>query len=138
MAELKTKKNKKSVSAFLKSIADDRKPKDAETLMKMMKRITKETPTMWGDSIVGFGSYHYVYDSGREGDWFVAGFAPRKRNLTLYVMSGFKRHDPLMKKLGKYKTGMSCLYITKLDDIDMDVLEDLVKESVKHMRKAYA
>ncbi|MEE8135024.1 MAG: DUF1801 domain-containing protein [Gemmatimonadales bacterium] len=138
MAELKTKKNKKSVSAFLKSIADDRKRKDAETIMKMMKRITKETPTMWGDSIVGFGSYHYVYDSGREGDWFVAGFAPRKRNLTLYVMSGFKRHDPLMKKLGKYKTGMSCLYITKLDDIDMDVLEDLVKESVKHMRKAYA
>ncbi len=138
MAELKTKKNKKSVSAFLKSIADDRKRKDAETIMKMMKRITNETPTMWGDSIVGFGSYHYVYDSGREGDWFVAGFAPRKRNLTLYVMSGFKRHDPLMKKLGKYKTGMSCLYITKLDDIDMDVLEDLVKESVKHMRKAYA
>ena len=138
MAELKTKKNKKSVSAFLKSIADDRKRKDAETIMKMMKRITKETPTMWGDSTVGFGSYHYVYDSGREGDWFVAGFSPRKRNLTLYVMSGFKRHDPLMKKLGKYKTGMSCLYITKLDDIDMDVLEDLVKESVKHMRKAYA
>ena len=138
MAELKTKKNKKSVSAFLESIADDRKRKDAETIMKMMKRITKETPTMWGDSIVGFGSYHYVYDSGREEDWFVAGFAPRKRNLTLYVMSGFKRHDPLMKKLGKYKTGMSCLYITKLDDIDMDVLEDLVKESVKHMRKAYA
>ena len=138
MAELKTKKNKKSVSAFLKSITDDRKRKDAETIMKMMKRITKETPTMWGDSIVGFGSYHYMYDSGREGDWFVAGFAPRKRNLTLYVMSGFKRHDPLMKKLGKYKTGMSCLYISKLDDIDMDVLEDLVKESVKHMRKAYA
>lgn len=138
MAELKTKKNKKSVSAFLKSITDDRKRKDAETIMKMMRRITKETPTMWGDSIVGFGSYHYVYDSGREGDWFVAGFSPRKRNLTLYVMSGYKRHGPLMKKLGKYKTGTSCLYINKLDDIDMDVLEELVRESVKHVRKAYA
>lgn len=138
MAELKTKKNKKSVSAFLKSIADDRKRKDAETILKMMKRVTKATPTMWGDSIVGFGSYHYVYDSGREGDWFVAGFSPRKRNLTLYIMSGFERHDPLMKKLGKYETGTSCLYVNKLDDIDTDVLEELVKESVKHVRKAYA
>jgi len=136
MAELKTKKNKKSVAAFLRSIADDGKRKDAETIMKMMNRITKEAPTMWGDSIVGFGSYHYVYDSGREGDWFVTGFSPRKRNLTLYIMSGFKRHDTLMKKLGKYKTGKSCLYINMLDDIDTNVLEELVKESVRHMRKA--
>lgn len=135
MAELKTKKNKKSVAAFLKPIADDGKRKDAKTIMKMMNRITKEAPTMWGDSIVGFGSYHYVYDSGREGDSFVTGFSPRKRNLTLYVMSGFKRHDTLMKRLGKYKTGKSCLYINMLDDVDTDVLEELVKESVKHMRK---
>jgi hypothetical protein len=138
MATLKTKKNSQSVSAFLKSITDDQKRKDAETIMKMMKRITKEEPTMWGDSLVGFGSYHYVYGSGREGDWFVTGFSPRKRNLTLYIMSGFKRHDALMKELGKYTTGKSCLYINKLDDIDTNVLEELVKESVKHVRKTYA
>jgi hypothetical protein len=138
MATLTTKKNSQSVSAFLKSITDDQKRKDAETIMKMMKRITKEEPTMWGDSLVGFGSYHYVYDSGREGDWFVTGFSPRKRNLTLYIMSGFKRHDALMKELGKYTTGKSCLYINKLNDIDTNVLEELVKESEKHVRKTYA
>lgn len=138
MAELKTKKTKKSASAFLKTIDDDGKRKDAETVMKIMKRVTKATPTMWGENIVGFGSYHYVYDSGREGDWFVAGFSPRKRNLTLYIMSGFKRHGMLMKKLGKFKNGRSCLYINRLDDIDLNVLEELVTESVKYVKKTYA
>ena len=138
MAELKTKKTKKSASAFLKAIDDVGKRKDAETVMKIMKRVTKATPTMWGENIVGFGSYHYVYDSGREGDWFVAGFSPRKRNLTLYIMSGFKRHGMLMKKLGKFKNGRSCLYINRLDDIDLNVLEELVTESVKYVKKTYA
>ncbi len=138
MAELKTKKTKKSVTAFLGNIEDDQKRTDARAVSKLMRRVTKATPTMWGDSIVGFGSYHYVYDSGREGDWFVAGFSPGKRNLTLYIVSGFSRHSQLMKKLGRYKTGKSCLYINKLEDIDLDVLEELVKESVKHIRKTYS
>ena len=138
MAELKTKKTKKSVAAFLKGVEGDQKRADAQALLKLMKRVTKMAPTMWGDSIVGFGSYHYVYDSGREGDWFITGFSPRKRKLTLYLMSGFPQHARLMKKLGKYTTGMSCLYLNSLDDIDLGVLEELVKESVKHIKKTYS
>ena len=103
-----------------------------------MQRVTGEPPTMWGDSIVGFGSYHYVYDSGREGDWFLTGFSPRKRNLSLYIMAGFSDYDELMERLGKHKTGKSCLYVNRLSDIDLDVLEALVRQSVAHMRKAYA
>jgi hypothetical protein len=137
MAELKTKKTKKSASAFLKAIDDDGKRRDAETVMKIMKRVTKAPPTMWGENMVGFGSYHYVYDSGREGDWFLAGFAPRKRHITLYIMSGFERHSSLMDKLGKYTGGKSCLHIKKLDDVDLDVLEKLITESVKHVKKTY-
>lgn len=93
---------------------------------------------MWGDSIVGFGHYHYKYASGREGDWMLTGFAPRKRNLTLYIMSGFEEYDDLMQKLGKHSTGKSCLYINKLEDIDLDVLRELVGRSVQHMRETNA
>lgn len=92
---------------------------------------------MWGSSIVGFGSYHYRYESGREGDWMLTGFSPRKQALTLYMMGGFQRHDELMNKLGKYKTGKSCLYVKKLEDIDLDVLRQLVAESVDYMRQSY-
>ena len=99
-----------------------------------MKKITKEEPKMWGPSIIGFGSYHYKYASGREGDFFLTGFSPRKQSLTLYIISGFKRYDELMKKLGKHKTGSSCLYINKLEDIDMKVLKELITESVKYMK----
>jgi hypothetical protein len=88
---------------------------------------------MWGSSIIGFGNYHYVYASGREGDYFLTGFSPRKQNLTLYIMAGFDQYDELMKKLGKYKTGKSCLYIKKLEDIDLSTLRELVKQSVEHM-----
>ena len=99
-----------------------------------MKKITKEQPKMWGTSIVGFGSYHYKYASGREGDFFLTGFSPRKQSLTLYIMSGFKRYEELMKKLGKYEIGSCCLYINKLEDVDIKVLKALITESVKYMK----
>ena len=102
-----------------------------------MKRVTDERPKMWGTSIVGYGSYHYVYASGREGDFLVAGFSPRKQALTLYIMSGFSGHQALMKKLGKHKTGKSCLYIKKLDDVDLEVLEELISRSVSFVQKKY-
>ncbi len=106
--------------------------------MEIMKKVTKVEPKMWGTSIVGFGTYHYKYASGREGDWFLTGFSPRKQNLTLYTMSGFDEYDSLLKKLGKHATGKSCLYIKKLEDVDMKVLKELVTKSVKHMQKAYS
>ncbi len=90
---------------------------------------------MWGSSIVGFGNYHYKYESGREGDWFLTGFSPRKQNLTLYIMPGFAQYDELMKKLGKHKTGKSCLYIKSLEDINLPTLKQLIQQSVKHMTK---
>ena len=136
MAELKTKKNKASVEKFLAAIEPAQKQVDSRTIVDLMTRITGEEPAMWGPSIVGCGSYHYKYDSGREGDWMKIGFAPRKQSLTLYIMSGFKRFDELMAKLGKHSTGKSCLYIKKLEDVDMGVLEDLMRESVAHVSKS--
>jgi hypothetical protein len=133
MAELKTQPNDGSVEAFLESVENQRRREDAFTVLGLMKRVTGEEPVMWGPSIIGFGTYHYKYESGREGDWFVAGFSPRKQSLTLYIMSGFSKHDELMGKLGKYKTGKSCLYINRLDDVDMKVLEELVRSSVEHV-----
>jgi hypothetical protein len=135
MAELKTKRNKGDVEAFLNNVSDEKKRQDSFTVLKLMKQITGKEPEMWGDSIVGFGSYHYKYASGREGDWFVAGFSPRKQNLTLYIMSGFDEYDRLLGKLGKHSTGKSCLYIKKIEDVDVDVLTKLVKKSVEHMEK---
>jgi hypothetical protein len=102
-----------------------------------MKEVTSTEPGMWGNSIVGFGSYHYKYESGREGEWFLTGFSPRKQNLTLYIMSGFTRYNELLKKLGKYKTGKSCLYIKKLEDIDIRILKELVTQSVDHLSKSH-
>ena len=133
MAKLKTQKTNASVSAFLKSIADDDRRKDCQTLVRVMKRAVGAEPKMWGSSIVGFGHYHYRYASGRENDWFLAGFSPRKQDLTLYIMAGFDRYDALMAKLGKHKTGKSCLYIKRLADVDVAVLEELISASVKHM-----
>jgi len=135
MAELKTKVNKASVSEFLNSIEDDAVRKDCKEIAKIMKEVTKEKPKMWGTSIVGYGSYHYKYASGREGDWFVTGFSPRKQTITLYIMSGFDRYNELLKKLGKHATGKSCLYIKRLADVDKKVLKELIKESVKVMKK---
>ena len=103
----------------------------------MMRRATGKRPKMWGSSIVGYGTYHYEYASGREGDFMLTGYSPRKQALTVYILAGFSRFGPLMKKLGKYKTGKSCLYIKQLEDIDESVLEQLIDESVKYMRENY-
>lgn len=133
MAELKTKQNDQSVEAFLNSVTDEKKRQDCFTILNLMKEVTGTEPKMWGTSIVGFGSYHYTYASGRDGDWFLTGFSPRKQNLTLYIMAGFEQYDSLMNELGKYKTGKSCLYIKKTEDIDLDTLRELVRQSVDHM-----
>ena len=138
MAELKTKPTKRSVKDFVDAIKDEQQRKDCRTVSRIMKRITKANPKMWGPGIVGFGSYHYKYVSGREGDWFLVGFAPRKQNLTLYIMSGFKKYSALLKKLGKHKIGGSCLYVKRLDDVDMDVLTELIEDSVAYVRKSNA
>ena len=120
-AELKTKVNDASVTKFLNSVEDEQKRNDSFEILKLMKQITKEEPKMWGSSIVGFGSYHYKGKSGREGDWMLTGFSPRKQNLTLYLMGGFHTHADLLNKLGKFTTGAGCLYIKKLDDVDKKV-----------------
>lgn len=129
MAELKTKATKASVDQFLEGIKDEKKRQDCYEILKIMKKATKAEPKMWGTSIIGFGDHHYVYESGREGDWFLAGFSPRAQNLTLYMMGGF---DPdVLRRLGKYKMGKSCLYINKLEDVDPKVLNELITKSVK-------
>ncbi|MEQ9379074.1 MAG: DUF1801 domain-containing protein [Imperialibacter sp.] len=135
--ELKTKVNDVSVEGFLNKVEDEKKRNDAFEVLKLMKEVTGEKPKMWGSSIVGFGTYRYKYASGQEGDWMITGFSPRKTSLTLYIMPGFGRYEELMQKLGKYKTGKSCLYINKLTDVDIDVLKTLVKESVDYMNKKY-
>jgi len=134
MAKLKTAPTKASVGAFLKNIDDDQRREDCETLLRIMQRITRATPVMWGPSIVGFGTYHYKYASGREGDWFLTGFSPRKQALTVYIMAGFQRYPALMKRLGKHSTGSSCLYVKRLEDLDLDVLKELIQESVRYVR----
>ena len=138
MAALKTQPTDQSVEDFIKSIADENRRKDCRAVLQLMKRVTKSKPRMWGPSIVGFGSYHYKYASGREGDWFVAGFSPRKQDLTLYIMAGVPRYANLLAKLGKHKTGKSCLYVKRLADIDMDVLEELVAQSVAQVERTSA
>jgi hypothetical protein len=133
-AENKTQPTQMSVTYYLASLQPDKKREDAMAVNALMRRVSGEVPRMWGESIVGFGKQRYKYESGREGDWFLVGFAPRKANLVLYIMPGFKEYGPLMKKLGKYKTGKSCLYINKLSDVNVAVLEQLVARSVEHMR----
>ncbi len=137
MYKLKTTENKKSVKFFLSNIGDRQKEKDCLEVLSIMKKITRKEPKMWGSSIIGFGNYHYKYDSGHEGDYFLTGFSPRKQNLTIYIMPGFSKYGSLMKKLGKYKTGKSCLYVKKLEDIDKEVLKKLIASSVEYMQKAY-
>jgi len=137
MAENKTKETKASVSAFLNAIEDKRQRSDARKVAAMMRKATGKRAKMWGTSIVGFGSYHYKYASGRQGDWALIGFSPRKQNLVVYIMPGVGEFPALMAKLGKYKTGKSCLYLKKLEDIDEAVLQKLIDQSVKLMRKRY-
>jgi len=138
MAELKTKPTGKSPEEFLKSVTDEKKREDSFTILKLMKEVTNAEPKMWGPSIIGFGDYHYKYKSGREIAWFLTGFSPRIQNLTLYIMPGFSRYDEPMRKLGKYKTGKSCLYINKLEDVDIQILRELIKQSVEYLQKKYS
>lgn len=126
-----------SVKSFLDSVEDERKRQDCREVIKLMAAVTGKQPKMWGASIIGFGSYHYKYRSGREGDWPITGLSPRKQNLTIYVMLGFSRYESLMKDLGKCKTGKSCLYVKTLDDIDLTVLASLIERSVADMKSAY-
>ncbi|MBI5960251.1 MAG: DUF1801 domain-containing protein [Chloroflexi bacterium] len=136
MAELKTKPTGQSVQTFLESIEDEKKRQDSFALLQLIQESTGCEPKMWGDSIVGYGDYHYKSPAtGREGDWFLAGFSPRKQNLTLYLMGGFAQYESLMAKLGKYTTGKSCLYVKKLTDINMETLKELVKQSTEDLIK---
>lgn len=134
MAEPKTKLNDASVEDFLNKTEGDQKREDCIAISRMMQQVTKAPPKMWGGSIVGFGAYRYKYASGQEGNWPLTGFSPRKQNITIYITSGFERYDELMKKLGKFSIGKSCLYIKRLADIDTAVLKELVTQSVAHMK----
>jgi hypothetical protein len=133
VAEPKTRKNDGSVEEFLDGVSDPKKRRDSLAILELMRDVTKEEPAMWGTSIVGFGTYRYRYASGREGEWPLVGFSPRKQNLTLYIMSGFDDYDSLLADLGKYKTGKSCLYINKLEDVDLPTLRKLVEQSAAHV-----
>lgn len=133
--ELKTKRTESSVEAFLNTVEDDEKRADCFRVADLMSKLSGDPPRMWGPSIVGFGRVHMKYPSGRELDWMKVGFSPRKANLTLYITDGFAKYDELMSKLGKHKTGKSCLYIKRLADIDMNVLEELVTASLEHIGK---
>lgn len=136
MAELKTTKNNASVAAFLETVKEEQKRKDCEIILKIMKQASKEQPKMWGTAIVGFGSYHYKSaKTKREGDWFITGFSPRKQNITLYIMPGIDYYEELVKKLGKCKTSVSCLYINKLADIELPVLKELISTAYTTMKE---
>jgi hypothetical protein len=135
MAELKTKLNNADPEKFVSSIKDPARRRDAQTVMALMRRATGESPRMWGSSIVGFGSYHYVYATGREGDWCITGFSPRKDSLTVYILPGLHLQRGNLKKLGKVTTGKSCIYIKRLDDVHMPTLEKMVKQAGKDIRK---
>lgn len=139
--KLKTKSNDADVLKFIDSIKDQQKQKDSLKLLDIFSEVTKEKPVMWGKSIIGFGTYHYKYASGQEGDWMRTGFSPRVQNLTLYIMSGFEKvaeskynPTPLLDKLGKYKTSKSCLYINKLEDIDEKIIRKLIEKSFQNMK----
>ena len=138
MADPKTIKTKASVAAFLNSIEDPEKRREAKTIAKIMKEVTREKPAMWGEGVVGYGTCVYKYADGKGREWPITGFAPRKGNLTVYIMSGFRKFAPLLKKLGKYKTGRSCLYMRHLADVDEQVLRKLISGSVKEMAKRHA
>jgi hypothetical protein len=133
--ENKTKSNRRSVETFLKRIPDEGQRRDCQTLVEWMGEASGEEPVMWGASVIGFGKYHYRYASGREGDWFVVGVSPRKQNLTLYLMNGVGQQRELLAKLGKHKIGVGCLYIKSLDDVHRPTLRQLIRKSVKEMRK---
>ncbi len=133
----KTAQNSSDVSTFLASVEHPQRREDALVLLEMMTEITGHPAKMWGSSIVGFDSYHYKYDSGREGDFMCVGFSPRKSSMSVYIMPGFSGYDDTMTRLGKHKTGKSCLYINKLADVDQAVLRELIADSYQHMKQKY-
>jgi len=137
MAENKTKATEASVESYLSAIEDESRRKDCEAVSKLMSKVTKEQPKMWGTSIVGFGSYHYKYPSGREGDSCLVGFSSRKGDITLYLVADFPGHDELLSGLGKHKMGKGCLYARKLSDVDPQVLEQLVAGSFAERKRHY-
>lgn len=137
MAELKTKKNDASVRGFIDGVENETRRNDAWKMVELMESVTGEKPAMWGPSIIGFGSYHYKYASGREGDWMLTGFSPRKQSTSVYLLCGFDELEDLLPKLGKYKTGKGCLYINKLADIDQDILKQMIQRSVNILREKY-
>ena len=134
---LKTVPTNKDVDQFIESIENEQKRADCQHLRILMTELVDAEPVMWGESIVGFGSYHYKYDSGQEGDWFLTGFAPRKQNLTIYLMAGLEKLGPLLEKLGKHKHGKGCLYVKRLEDVDEEVLIELINESTTILQKRY-
>ncbi len=138
MAELKTKQTEESVTNFLDSIEDDTKREDCFVISDMMKQATKLEPKMWGTSIIGFGNYHYKYESGHEGDMCLIGFSPRKASITLYLSGAIAYDQELLKKLGKHKTGKGCLYINKLSDVDTKILKQIIKNSIDFSKKKLA
>ena len=133
----KTSQHDGDVYEFLDAVENPHRREDARRVLELMREVTGEPPKMWGPSIVGFGSYHYKYASGREGEWMITGFSPRKQNLTVYIIPGFSEFAGLLAKLGKHKSSKSCLYLNKLADVDLDVLAELVRESVKIMEARY-
>lgn len=137
MNKQKTQPTNTSVEQFIAAIDDPQKREDCMTLLQLFHEITGEPAKLWGSSIVGFGSYHYKYGSGHEGGAAITGFSPRKQNLTIYVMDGFEKYKPLLEKLGKHKTSVSCLYIKRLADIDLAVLRKIVEQSVAEIKKLY-
>jgi len=137
MADNKTRPTGASVSAFINAIEEPQTRADVRKLAAMMKKATGSRPKLWGAGIVGYGSYRYRYHSGREGEFMITGFSPRKQALTIYIMPGFSRYDALMARLGKYRTGKSCLYLRRLADVDEAVLQQLITQSVADMRAKY-
>jgi len=138
MAEAKTKPTEKTVDSFIATVEDDKVRADCYTIINLMEKVTGEKPKMWGPAIVGFGKYTYKYESGRSGEICMTGFSPRKANITLYVLAGFPGQAELLDKLGKHTSGKGCLYIKKLADINIDVLESLIKESIKFLKEKYS
>ena len=130
MAELKTKKTAESVEAFLNKIPEAQKRKDAFSILELMEKATKAKGKMWGPAIIGFGDRHLKYESGRELDWFIMGFSPRKKNFALYITGAVEKQQALLKKLGKHKTGKGCLYINNLEEVDEAVLKEIIDKGL--------
>ena len=136
MAEAKTKPTKQKPEDFIAAIDNQQRRSDAQALLKIFNEVTGQRPVMWGPSIIGYGIYKYKYASGREGEWPLSGFSPRKQNLTVYIMDGFDDYDELLSQLGPHTTGKSCLYIKRLSDVNVDVLKSLIKKSIEYVEHA--